>query len=46
MHKGITNKEIAEQLFISLSTVKSHINTIYSKLSISSRKEIDQFFKL
>jgi len=45
MHKGITNKEIAEQLFISLSTVKSHINTIYSKLSISSRKEIDQFFK-
>ncbi|MEE9349980.1 MAG: LuxR C-terminal-related transcriptional regulator [Flavobacteriaceae bacterium] len=38
-----SNKEIAEKLFVSLSTIKSHINNIYSKLSISSRKEIDRF---
>lgn len=38
-----SNKDIANALFISLSTVKTHINNIYSKLSISSRKEIDQF---
>lgn len=43
MYKGNTNKEIAEKLFVSLSTVKSHINAIYTKLSISSRKEIEQF---
>jgi DNA-binding CsgD family transcriptional regulator len=40
----LTNKQIADKLFISLSTVKTHINNIYSKLSISSRKDIDQFF--
>lgn len=44
MHQKLTNKEIAEQLFISVSTVKTHINNIYSKLSISSRKDIHQFF--
>lgn len=44
MNGSLTNKEIAEQLFISLSTVKTHINSIYSKLSISSRKDIHQFF--
>lgn len=44
MNEKITNKEIAEKLFISLSTVKTHINNIYSKLGISSRKEIHQFF--
>jgi len=40
-----SNKEIADKLFISLSTVKTHINNIYSKLSINSRKEIELYFK-
>jgi DNA-binding CsgD family transcriptional regulator len=40
-----SNKEIADKLFISLSTVKTHINNIYAKLNISSRKEIAVFFK-
>jgi DNA-binding CsgD family transcriptional regulator len=35
-----TNKEIAAELFISVSTVKTHINSIYKKLNITSRKEI------
>jgi len=39
-----SNKEIADKLFVSLSTIKSHINNIYTKLSISSRKDINQFF--
>jgi len=34
-----TNKEIAAELFIELSTVKTHINNIYTKLSVSNRKE-------
>lgn len=38
--EGKSNKEIANELFISLSTVKTHITNIYSKLNISSRKEL------
>lgn len=45
MYQKRSNKEIAEELFISLSTVKTHINAIYNKLSIGSRKEITAFFE-
>jgi len=38
--EGKTNKEIASDLFISLSTVKTHINSIYKKLEVRSRKEL------
>ena len=34
-----TNKEIAASLFVEVSTVKTHVNNIYSKLSVSNRKE-------
>jgi len=34
---GITNKEIADRLCISLATVKTHILNIYAKLGVSSR---------
>ncbi|WP_103864562.1 response regulator transcription factor [Aquimarina sp. I32.4] len=37
---GKSNKEIANELFISLSTVKTHISNIYSKLNISSRQDL------
>lgn len=36
--EGKSNKEISDNLVIGLSTVKSHINSIYSKLGINSRK--------
>jgi DNA-binding CsgD family transcriptional regulator len=36
---GKSNKEISDELNIGLSTVKTHITSIYSKLGISSRKE-------
>ncbi len=35
-----SNKEIAAELYISISTVKTHVNNIYKKLGISSRKQI------
>lgn len=35
-----SNKEIAEALFVSVNTVKTHINNIYKKLNISSREEL------
>lgn len=37
---GKTNKEIAGELFISISTVKTHISNIYSKLKVSTRQEL------
>ena len=37
---GHSNKEIADRLYISLSTVKSHLYSIYRKLDISSRMEL------
>ncbi len=40
--KGKTNKEIASELFISLSTVKTHITNIYAKLNVVNRKELLQ----
>lgn len=39
VHDGKTNKEIASALFIELSTVKTHINHIYAKMSVSNRRE-------
>lgn len=40
-----SNKEIAAELFVSLSTVKTHINNLYKKLEVSSREEIVVLFK-
>jgi len=38
--QGKSNKEIADELFISLSTVKTHITNIYGKLQVSNRQEL------
>ena len=38
--EGKSNKEIASELFISVSTVKSHIHSIFKKLGVSKRVEI------
>lgn len=43
--EGKSNKEIASILFVSLSTVKSHIGNINSKLNVTSRKQLLDKFK-
>lgn len=37
--KGLRYKEIADQLFISTDTVRSHVRRIYEKLQVHSRTE-------
>jgi DNA-binding CsgD family transcriptional regulator len=34
---GLANKEIADQLVVTLATIKKHINSLYGKLGVSSR---------
>lgn len=43
--RGKSNKEIEDELYISLVTVKSHIYRIYKKLGIKSRTELMLFFR-
>jgi DNA-binding NarL/FixJ family response regulator len=34
---GLTNKEVAARLYLSVETVKAHLETIYRKLDASDR---------
>ncbi|MCT4663258.1 MAG: response regulator transcription factor [Tissierellales bacterium] len=40
LSKGLTNKQIAKELFISEGTVKNYISTIYSKLGTNDRTKV------
>lgn len=38
--QGMTNPEIAQELFVSPKTVENHLGNAYSKLAVASRKEL------
>ncbi len=40
MARGRTNAEIAEELYISMSTVKTHVASLMTKLGARNRVEI------
>lgn len=44
MVRGKTNKEIEDELFISINTVKNHVYNIFKKLKINSRHQLIKFF--
>ncbi len=39
LHEGISNREIAERLFVSTGTVKRHTHNIYGKLEVNNRTQ-------
>jgi DNA-binding CsgD family transcriptional regulator len=38
--QDMQNKEIAQALFVTVKTVETHLGHVYSKLGISSRKQL------
>jgi len=40
--EGYSNQEIADKLFVSLNTTKTHVSNIYSKLGVSRRTQAVQ----
>ena len=40
--QGHSNQEIADQLFVSLNTIKTHLASIYQKLDVSRRTQAIQ----
>ena len=41
---GMSNKEIAQTLFVTIKTVEVHLSSTYRKLEISSRAQLDKAF--
>ncbi|WP_286346854.1 response regulator transcription factor [Frondihabitans sucicola] len=39
MALGLSNPEIAVKLFVSIATVKAHVNTIFAKLDVTTRAQ-------
>jgi two-component system, NarL family, response regulator LiaR len=39
MAQGMSNKQIADQLFVSLSTVKTHSNNLFEKMGVERRTQ-------
>jgi two-component system, NarL family, response regulator LiaR len=39
MAQGLSNKEIAQQLFVSLSTIKTHANNLFDKMGVERRTQ-------
>ncbi len=42
LSQGLSNQEVADKLFVSLNTAKTHISSIYSKLNVKRRTQAIQ----
>ena len=44
LSKGLTNRELAKELDISINTVKFHLSNLFEKLSVRNRAQAIAFF--
>ncbi|MEM6941659.1 MAG: response regulator transcription factor [Pseudomonadota bacterium] len=44
LSKGLTNRELAKELGISINTVKFHLSNLYEKLAVKNRSQAIAFF--
>ncbi|WP_436516007.1 response regulator transcription factor [Ekhidna sp. To15] len=42
LSQGLSNQEVADKLFVSLNTAKTHISSIYTKLNVKRRTQAIQ----
>ena len=40
MAAGLSNKQVAEQLYLSVTTIDSHLRGVYAKLGVRSRTQL------
>ncbi|MCU6700814.1 response regulator transcription factor [Dorea ammoniilytica] len=43
MRRGWSNAEIAEHMRLSERTVKQHLSTVYTKLNIDKRSQLNEY---
>ena len=43
--EGLSNRQIAQDLYLSIKTVEGHLARAYSKLDINTRSELDRVFE-
>ncbi len=43
MSKGLSNQEIADQLFLSLNTIKTHSSKLFEKLDVKRRETVSRY---
>jgi DNA-binding CsgD family transcriptional regulator len=43
--RGVTNRDVATQLHLSLHTVKTHVRNAFAKLGINSRSQLTRFMR-
>ena len=39
---GMTNRQVAQELFVTIKTVETHLGAVYDKLGIRSRRQLEQ----
>ena len=45
IHRGLSNREIADELVLSTRTVDTHVQRIFAKLGVASRAQVAAWYE-